>query len=256
MGKSEIPIVIGGFYRSGTSLVRRLLDSHSHIHCGPEVKFFKDFYGDYLDDPLASGRFFSTARTYGLPNSDLLAIFGSAFVEFHERAAANTGKQRWADKNPENVIFLEGWQTLLPNGFVFIHVVRHPLDTLASLKEARFPRAVPAAFPEKARMYLRFRETGEAYCRAHSETAFVIGYEDLVTAPEPTLRRLFAFLDEPYEPQVLNLFNSPERRTGIEDPKVAHTQNVHSDSVGRWLRDLTDDEIASGQEILRSFLDD
>jgi Sulfotransferase family len=37
------PIVVGGCYRSGTSLVRRLLDSHPRIHCGPEVKLFRDY---------------------------------------------------------------------------------------------------------------------------------------------------------------------------------------------------------------------
>ncbi|MGV8838302.1 sulfotransferase, partial [Cellvibrio sp.] len=45
------PIIIGGFYRSGTSLVRRLLDSHSKIYCGPEVKFWPDLYADYKDGP-------------------------------------------------------------------------------------------------------------------------------------------------------------------------------------------------------------
>lgn len=59
------PIVVGGCYRSGTSLVRRLLDSHPCIHCGPEVKFFRDFYADYIDveDPISHLRFMVTART-------------------------------------------------------------------------------------------------------------------------------------------------------------------------------------------------
>ena len=83
----HLPIIVGGFYRSGTSLLRRLLDSHSHIHCGPEVKFFKDFYGDYLEDGLAHVRLFSTGRSLGVAEEEMLTIFGSAFIALHERAA-------------------------------------------------------------------------------------------------------------------------------------------------------------------------
>ena len=74
------PIVIGGFYRSGTTLLRRLLDSHSNIHCGPEVKFFKDFHGHYLNFTLQHVRFFETAKSYNLPNEVLYDIFGKAFI--------------------------------------------------------------------------------------------------------------------------------------------------------------------------------
>ncbi len=60
---NDWPVIIGGFYRSGTSLVRRLFDSHPNFYCGPEVKFFKDFYADYLSDPLAHVRYFSSVRS-------------------------------------------------------------------------------------------------------------------------------------------------------------------------------------------------
>ena len=55
--RSEWPIVVGGCHRSGMSLVRRLPDAHPRIHCGPEVPFFGDFYGNYLGDALHHLRF-------------------------------------------------------------------------------------------------------------------------------------------------------------------------------------------------------
>src|SRR5438105_15007030 len=109
--RNDWPIIIGGCHRSGTSLVRRILNAHSRIFCGPEVKFFRDFFGAYKDDPIRHLRFFNTARTI-LSGDELLQIFGGAFVSMHERAAAVAGKPRWADKNPENVLSLELWQRL------------------------------------------------------------------------------------------------------------------------------------------------
>jgi len=250
----DVPIIIGGFFRSGTSLVRRLLDSHSRIHCGPEVKFFRDFNGDYKDDSFAHLRLFSTARTFGLPDAELLAIFGNAFISFHERAAALAGKARWADKNPENVLYLENWRTLLPGGFCFIHVIRHPLDALASLKESPFPKTIPAAFSDKAQLYKAYRDAGDIYSDAVPEASITIKYEDLVSTPEHTLQTLFEFLGEPFESDVLDKFHLPERGQGIEDPKVARPRAIHSDSIGSWTSRLSPDEIATATEILKPFL--
>jgi len=78
MPRNTWPIIIGGCHRSGTSLIRRILDSHSRIHCGPEVKFFRAFYEDCFDDPLRHLRFISSVRVL-LPEDDLLEILGQAF---------------------------------------------------------------------------------------------------------------------------------------------------------------------------------
>jgi hypothetical protein len=245
-----LPIVVGGFYRSGTSLLRRLLDSHSRIHCSPEVKFFKDFYGDYLLDELSHVRFFSTLKTLGLDESELLRIFGDAFISAHQLAAEKAKKIRWADKNPENVLYLSQWSRLLPDGFLFVYVQRHPLDALASLKEIEFRKTVPAAFVDKARLYLSFHRAAELYICANPESSVRVCYEDLVIRPQETLEILFDKLGESFEPEVLSKFHSAERGVGIEDPKVGHSQKVHSLSMGRWRRDLDSDELHNAKKIL------
>ena len=246
----DIPIIIGGFYRSGTSLLRRLLDSHSRIHCGTEVKFFKDFYGDYLHDELRHVRLFSTLPTLGLTEEEILSIFGQAFVESHELAARKAGKIRWADKNPENVLYLKQWAQLLPGGFIFLQIVRNPLDALASLKEIGFYKAVPAAFADKVSLLKIFRDSGDAYVARHPELSLTLRYEDLVRFPHATLKHLFSWLGETFEPEVLERFSLPERGEGIEDPKVKMTKNVHDYSIGRWRKDLTQEEIYTIQSIL------
>jgi hypothetical protein len=247
-----LPIIVGGFYRSGTTLLRRLLDAHSRIHCGPEVKFFKDLWGDYLDDPLGHVRLFSTLPSLGLEPDEIRNIFGRAFVEAHELAARKADKIRWADKNPENVLYLEQWQHLLPNGFAFIHVVRHPMDVLASLLEIGFPKAVPSIFEDKVKFLGTFLDAGFRYETLHPGTSLRVRYEDLVAAPATALEHLFNWLGEDFETQVLDNFNHAERGQGIEDPKVTTTASVHDRSVGRWRIDLTSEQVEIARDILGS----
>jgi hypothetical protein len=247
---NHMPTIVGGFYRSGTSLVRRLLDSHSRIHCGPEVKFFKDFYGDYLHDGLHHVRLFKTLASIGLSEEELLMLFGNTFIAAHELAASKAGKRRWADKNPENVLYLSQWNRLIPAGFLFVYVVRHPLDALASLKEIGFSKAVPTGFEDKAKLYLQYHQIAEAYIRNHKQTSVRLRYEDLAKNPENTLAALFEFLGEKYEPSVLSGFFASERRAGIEDPKVGMTRYIHSDSVGRWRKIIEPSEEKIARNIL------
>ena len=140
--RKSLPILVGGCHRSGTTLLRHILDAHSGIYCGPEIKFLRDFYEDYFEDPLRHLRYAETARA-ALPEEELLNILGRSFIAVHERAARAAGKRRWADKNPENVVYLKSWQKLLGDAWLFVHVVRNPFDTMASILEHPFPLTIP-----------------------------------------------------------------------------------------------------------------
>ena len=235
----SLPIIIGGCFRTGTTLLRRILDTHSRIHCPPEIKFFRDLYGNYIKDKLKNLRFFKTARQMGLNEDELLSLFGGAFVKSHELAAEKLSKVRWADKNPENVLYMEQWQRLLNGRFLFIHVVRNPLDTVASLIEVGFEKTLPPNFKGRVKVYQQYTEAGEAFSHKYPEKSFVIRYEDLVEQPTAAVERLMDFLDEEYEPAMIASFNAPGRQKGLEDPKISSTRSIHVKSIGRWKADLT-----------------
>lgn len=232
MPRSAWPIIVGGCHRSGTSLIRRLLNAHSRIHCAPEVKFLRDFYGDYVNDPIRHARFLTSARAL-LPEADLLVVLGRAFVTLHELAAARAGKARWADKNPENVLYLNAWQRLLGDSWLFVHVVRNPLDTLASIKEIRFPFAIPAQLNKRIEFYRRYTQAGVDFGTAQPDRYYRVLYEQLVHSPQTTLEGLMQWLGEAFEPGQLE-FNTFPQQKGLEDPKITDTSEIHTRSIGRW----------------------
>jgi len=254
MSSPKKPIIIGGFFRSGTSLARRILDSHSHIHCAPEIKFFRDIDQDYANDPLKHIRLFSTLPSLGLERNEIVNIFGRAFIAAHELAAQKAGKPRWADKNPENVLYLSDWQTLLPEGFQFIHVVRDPYDALASLQAIGFEKTVPRSFKEKVLLLQKFLNAAARYIEQHPDTSYILNYELLTAKPQETLSNLFSWLGENFEPEVLLKFSSKDRRDGIEDPKVKKSTRIHSGSIGRGANELSKTKQRIIQEILGAHL--
>jgi len=223
-------------------LVRRVLDAHPRIHCGPEVKLFRDFYADYLgvEDPIAHLRFMSTARSL-LPEPELLEVLGAALVEIHERAARAAGKPRWADKAPENVVFLDEWGRILGDEWIFLHVVRNPLDTLASIEEAGFPRSIPSGLEGRIDLYLAYARAGVRFAEEYPDRYVRLLYEDLVRNPEAGVRDLMNSLGEAFRPEQLAI-NSAPHQPGLEDPKAGLATAIHDDRVGCWRDVLGSDE--------------
>lgn len=223
------PIIIGGCHRSGTTLLRHLLNGHSRIHCGPELTFLREVGQRFASDPYAHLRFAQTALAY-LPQDDVLRIFGEAAVAIHRRAAERAGKPRWADKNPMNGFYLSLWETLLGPEWVWVHIVRNPVDVISSMIEIGFPLSLPEKLSEKIDLWLRMTEAGEAWRERNPDRAIRVNYEDLVSEPERTMKALMRVLGEAWEPAQMHYQAEPGK---IEDPKALRHAEPHANSIGR-----------------------
>lgn len=238
--RNSWPIIVGGFYRSGTSLVRRLLNSHSRIHCGPEVKFFKDFFGDYIDDPLRHARFAATASSI-LPEPDVFAILGHAFIAIHEAACARIGKARLADKVPENSLYLDRWQQLLGDHWLFVHVARNPLDTIASFTRHPMKLVIPPDIRARARLYRQYHESALHFGALNPTRYYCLLYEPLVQTPQDVLVHLMHWLGEDFEPGQLS-FNRYSHTPGLEDPRAGSRTEIDRASLYTWPKLLAMDD--------------
>jgi len=217
------PIFVVGCPRSGTTLLRQILDSHSAISCGPESRFLWGMRG--MED-----RNWSTLAGFGLTKDEWHENVRSMFEALHMRYAESQGKSRWADKSPDYALMLDYIDALYPECQV-IHIVRDPRDVIDSWQRFYGKRSVRRA----AQSWVRYVRSAHDFARGQLEQrATEIRYEDLVRDPEQVLRKLFAWLGEPWEESVLEFDHRSHRLSGgplLLDPP-SRGGAVRSDSVG------------------------
>src|SRR4051794_37690957 len=94
------PIFIIGCGRSGTTLLRLMLDSHPEIAAGEETKFLTDL------EPIL-GEHWRLLQTYGFNRDWWLERMRAFYGGFMAEYAARKGKRRWAEKTPGYTFHLE-----------------------------------------------------------------------------------------------------------------------------------------------------
>jgi hypothetical protein len=133
-------IIILGFKRSGTSLLRVLLNSHPDIAVGPEIKFMQEATKKYpatLEDFKAMA--YREIPDYEYSDETVTRIYNASkttedlyrnwCMEYRE----NTNKKIWGDKTPQNFKYLKFLSKKFPDA-LYVHIVRHPLDVMISSK--------------------------------------------------------------------------------------------------------------------------
>lgn len=228
------PIFIIGTERSGSNLLRLILDAHSRIviphppHIMKYLARLEPSYGDLADDghfrrlvadimALIGAHIFPWDE-YPLDVDGIVAeapersTFG-AVAAIYERVRAHAGKARWGNKSTFMVHFTEPVLRVYP-GAQFILLVRDPRDVAVSARKSVFSPCHPLL---SAELWRHQQQIGlDLLERLPEQTITRLRYEDLIGAPEPTLRSLCAFLGEDFEPEMLQFFQGKQARTGAQ----------------------------------------
>lgn len=243
---SRSPIFIGGQRRSGTSLFRVLLNRHPHIACGPESKFVQAPSFVAWHDQLAD-HWSEQIKGYGFGRDEVDRAVAALVDDFFTRYQLREGKRRWAEKTPTNILCIDYLFRLFPRA-QFIHVIRDPRDTYCSIRE-RMQRDKPdwAKFSPKraAKDWSAAILAGKRW-RDRPDNYIEVRYEDLVQDPDTIMRRVLAFLHEPWDPCVLD--PEADNAEAREDQQVRRGP-ILSTSLGRWRGELGHAEVAKIQSI-------
>jgi hypothetical protein len=176
---------------------------------------------------------------------------------FYRLYAAKQGKSRFGDKTPGHIFWISDIVALLPETRI-IHLVRDGRDVAASMRGLWFGPG--DNMPKLAESWLTSLAAGFESAKAHPDRYLEVRYEDLVASPEPTLRRVLAAIDLPFDSAVLRHYERAADRLlelgqlrdadgGLFATREAH-QAIHrrtveppnTDQVGRFRQDLSHDE--------------
>ncbi len=213
------PFVVG-VGRSGTTLLRMMLDAHPEMAIPPETHFLPPMIEQFSRLRVTPERVLEAIREApqsGLPESgvdenELLARLRNvkplnapdSIRAFYGLYAERAGKQRWGDKTPRYVTSLAKLGRAVPEAR-FVHMIRDGRDVALStnrrLVELRGSKPVPAE-----RMAKRWRHRILSARRVEQVQGryMEIRYEDLVRDTEPALRGVCEFVELDWDPVMLS----------------------------------------------------
>ena len=271
------PFVVG-VGRSGTTLLRLMLDAHPELTIPPETHFAPELIeaaGKRRASPDALVEIVVSQRQWGDFGLDadelrhrLSAIdpldASTALRAFYGLYAERVGKPRWGDKTPIYVEHMRQIQSALPEAR-FVHLIRDGRDVALS----RIRRALDEP-PSVSRMAKAWSKRIEAARRQAQELDHYLElrYEDLVADTETTLRQVCEFVDLDYEAAMLDYHeHAGERlsemagdlpaqggkalRPGSER-LAAHalaTQPPRRERVGAWREQMAPSDVAQFEQV-------
>lgn len=250
------PIVIFAAPRSGSTLLRTLLDAHPAIAAGPEAPWLAEHQPRSL---LGLVRYLTEEPTgwtanFSGPREEVIGAARRMLDELMGGYTERKGKRRWAHKTPNDILHAEALLELLPDARV-IWLVRDGLDVaMSTVITAEHRRGIAPLYEKKLRLagnvmapstpltaLVRWGLWNHRMRRALAgRVRLVVRYEDLVRAPEQSLRSLCAFIDEPFDPMMLDYdagrHDLPAWEWGAADVR-AHT-SISSGRAGRSAAEL------------------
>lgn len=239
------PIFIVGAMGSGTTLMRLILDSHEHIAIAQETGFMRAVLANkWIPFWKFGGEWYGRL---GWSEEELNDELRGFYDRLFSRFAREQGKQRWGDKTPYHTWHLPEVLNVFPDASI-IALVRHPGAVSLSLHE-RFSYDWPKAVGHWVRSNLELLHRAEQL----GDRLVVCRYEDLVLDPEPVLREVLDWLDEPWSPQVLEHHVVHQER-GTPEKVEGRTRSSDPIDVARitkWTSDMSE----RGYEVMRSEAD-
>lgn len=225
---SSEPIFILGLPRTGSTLVERILSSHSAVQAAGELLHFN---AAMMHEIRRSGRVSShTDLVRKSLDADAAAI-GRNYVE---RTRPFTGHTRhFIDKRPQNYLSVGIIHRALPNAGI-IHIRRTPLDACFAIYKFLFNDAYPWSYDleDVARYYVAYRRLMDHWKRVLPGRIIEVCYEDIVSDPAGESRKLVTRLGLEWEAGCLH-FHDNEAAT-MTGSAVQVRQPVYTTSVGRW----------------------
>jgi hypothetical protein len=235
-GRPGAPVIVLGVSRSGTTLLKEMLDRHSEVAIPSESYFVSQLWDRHGARPDSEaivadlGRI-ARVREWGVTPDDVRRRLSSdpSFAEVIDavyRAYADArGKARFGDKTPLYMQRLDLLERAFP-GAQYVHIVRDGRDAGLSFvvmrRRPRFSWARPRRLGDFACQWRLEVETARRFGATVGRGRYLeLRYEDLVADPEEGLREVCGFLGLDFEPAMLEYHRAVDVSGLPDHPRLA-----------------------------------
>jgi hypothetical protein len=265
---NKLPMVfIVGMGRSGTTLLRTILDAGEECLFAPEAKVIvhlkqkynhrknwsSSLLNEFIEDLYKENAF---KDYWGIDRTDLSSkfhllplqkitfpllckiIYLSYPSDFPKNKIRLLG-----DKNPVYSVFLPELLEVFPNA-KFIHIVRDYRDCILSNKRL-FKRQNIFAL---AQLWKLYNSWIDIYSRKYPNQFYLLRYEDLVADPDKIIHEICVFSGLVFNPKMLDFHqNLNETITNETNILIQHTypeilKKVNLENIGKWKNELSKEE--------------
>jgi hypothetical protein len=260
------PVLVLGVRRSGTTLLRVVLDRHSELAV-PDESYFVPQLADRhagsvdVDEFVDDLRRLPTLREWEVSADAVRARLrpgmelGEAVAAVYEAFAESRGKSRWGDKTPMYMQHLRLLERLFPTA-LYVHLVRDGRD--AALSFLSMPRGIvtegwghprtPAGFACQWRSeVLAARALGGRTGKRYLE----LRYEELVADAAGAVARICAFAGLPYEPAMLEYAGTVDVSS---KPHQQRLRQAPTPGVRDWRRQMAPEDVAAFEAVAGDLL--
>jgi hypothetical protein len=241
--------VIIGCPRSGTTLLRRLLDSHPAIACPPETNLLSAASRFLEESEFAGGLSVGVVPGLGFsgfPEEEVIAELREFLFGYWRRILAKSGKTLWAEKTAVDVFHLDTIERLCADRCRYICISRNALDVVCSMTD--LSNKMDAFLPEIHQFVKEHASLSDAFAHAwcaandrmlrfikdHPSWCLQLKYEDLVVDPVTEMNRIYAFLgQDSCAESLIDGALKNKQHAGLGDWKTYESEKVHSGQVDR-----------------------
>ena len=263
------PVLVLGVRRSGTTLLRVMLDRHSELAVPDESYFVPQLADRHLrhvdpDEFVDDLRRIDTLAEWDVPLERVRARLtermpiGTAIATVYAVYAEERGKRRWGDKTPMYMQNLRLLERLFPDAF-FVHLIRDGRD--AAMSFLSMPKGLMTETWMQPRDVATFASQWRAEVKAAQRLGRRVGdqrylevrYEDLVGDVESVLRRISTFARLPYEPAMADYAGNVDVSTkphqqSLKQPPTAGLRN--------WRLQMSPEDVGAFDRIAGDLLDE
>jgi tetratricopeptide (TPR) repeat protein len=222
--EDESPIFVLGMPRTGTTLIDRILSSHSQVgSIGESDEFFRAL----VRHAHGQGDKLNLARARPLSWTDI----GSDFC--HAASGILPDRPRRLDKTLTNFLYVGPILLALPKARI-IHVRRRAIDTCYAIYKTLFRQGFEYSYDlsDLGRYYLGYKALVEHWNEALAGRFLTVDYEDLVANQEPISRHIVSGCGLDWEDACLNFDKNPGPALTASAAQVRNP--IYSTSVGLW----------------------